>query len=165
MAFVPVLAALLLAGTAPAPAAQVPQVGASPVEPVAEPYDEAADGGALVDAAVREAKASGKLLLVEFGANWCLDCRTLAGVVRLDPVRAWLGRHYAVAAVDVGRFKKNRDVAARYGVIITAIPTVVVATPDGKVLNESDETALSDARHMTPQAIVDLLGRWTAARP
>jgi hypothetical protein len=60
----------------------------------------------------------------------------------------------------VGRFKKNLDIAAQYGVKINAAPTVLVITPDGRVLNQGNVFALADARSMSAQAVVNLLAGW-----
>jgi len=159
-----VLGLIGLALASPALAASdPPKLTESAIDPIAAPYDEAADGHEQIDAAIKVAKRTHKRVLIDFGGNWCPDCRALAGVMQEPSVKSWLDRHYATVLLDVGRMKKNKDIAERYGITVTAVPTVIVATPDGKVLNATDNpAALSDARHLTPQAIVDVLARWTA---
>jgi hypothetical protein len=41
------------------------------------------------------------------------------------------------------------------------IPAVLVAEPNGELINGADVSHLSDAHSMTPQAIVDWLAKWT----
>jgi hypothetical protein len=46
---------------------------------------------------------------------------------------------------------------------LTAAPTVLVLTPDGRRLNPNQEFALADARRMSAQAVVDLLASWAGS--
>jgi hypothetical protein len=65
-------------------------------------------------------------------------------------------------AVDVGRFDRNLQVPARFGFTarLKGVPTVIIATPDGKLVNRDDVFATSDARHMTPQALAGYLAKY-----
>lgn len=130
--------------------------------PLPLPYDESADAKADVAAAIARAKANGKHVLLDFGGDWCPDCRILAGVLELDEVKGAIARTFEVAMIDVGRKDKNLDIAAAYGVKITAVPTVIILDPQGRFLNSGHPTALSNARAMKPQAIVDTIFRWIA---
>ncbi len=152
--FIPAAVAVLLMAAAPV----VPPQDATPVK---APYDTEADAHAQVQAAIAAAQASGRKVLIDFGGNWCPDCRMLAGVLAAPEVKPWAEKGFITVMVDVGRFKKNMDIAAKYGVKVTAVPTVLVLTPDGQVLNKNDVFALSNARAMSPQAVVDLLAGWT----
>jgi thiol:disulfide interchange protein len=130
---------------------------------VTAPYDEKADADTQVDAAFARAKQNGKLVLIDLGGNWCLDCIILANVMRLPDMQPYMAAHYEVVSVDIGRLEKNLQIPARLGVDkkqIVGVPAVLVATPDGKLLNSGKITMLDDARSMTPQAIADWLGRW-----
>ena len=141
-------------------AAAAPVVPPGKATPVARPYDEAADAHAAVTAAFAAARASGHKVLLDFGGNWCPDCRMLAGVLDMPEVQTWSAQHFETVYIDVGRFTKNTDLAQAYGVKLTAAPTVLVVTPDGKLLNGDHVFALADARYMSAQAVVDLLASW-----
>ncbi len=131
--------------------------------PLPFPYNEQADAKAEVAAAIARAKASGKHVLLDFGGNWCPDCRVLGGVLELNEVEGHVSRTFEVAMIDVGRFNKNLDIAQTYGVKITAVPTVIILDPQGRFLNAGQPTALSNARAMKPQAIVDTIFGWLVA--
>ena len=62
------------------------------------------------------ALAHHQLLLIDLGGNWCGDCRVLAGTMALPEVKAFVDAHYEVVTVDVGRFDKNLQIPARYGI-------------------------------------------------
>jgi thiol-disulfide isomerase/thioredoxin len=151
------LAAALLLTLAAAP---LPRLGDTASPPVATPYDTNADAHAAVDTAFARARANGHKVMLDFGGNWCPDCRALAGVLANPAVQGWTAENYETVLIDVGRFKKNLDIAQRYGVKITAAPTVLVLTPGGKLLNGDRVFALADARSMSGQAVVDLLADW-----
>ena len=40
------------------------------------------------------------------------------------------------------------------------MPALLIATPDGKLVNGADIFATADARSMTPQAIADYLAKY-----
>ncbi|HEY0301007.1 MAG TPA: thioredoxin family protein [Rhizomicrobium sp.] len=162
-----VLAAFALA--APAFAAPAPKLALDSIAnlPVVEryPYDETASPAATdaaVAAAFDRAKKTGKLVLLDLGGNWCGDCVVLANIMALPELKPFLAAHYEVVSVDVGRFNKNLQVPARFGFTqrLLGVPTVLIATPQGKLVNGSDVFALADARHMTPQAVADWLAKW-----
>ena len=161
------LAAAFAASTALAAAAPlgVPVISSAPLEAVAHPYDESADAHAQLDAALAEAKRTGKHVLLDFGGNWCPDCRIFAGIIERPEVKPWVDANYVTVPIDVGRYNKNLDIAQQFGVPIKAAPTVVVLSSDGTPQNRDEITALSDARSMTPQAVVSLLAHWCGQAP
>jgi thiol:disulfide interchange protein len=126
------------------------------------PYDETANADAAVDAAFAKAKAEHKRVMLDLGGNWCGDCRVLAGIMDLPKMRRFLEDHYVLVSIDVGRFNKNLQVPARFGITqrLVGVPSVLVADPDGNLVNRNDIFALADARSMTPQAIADWLAQW-----
>lgn len=126
------------------------------------PYDESANADAAVDAALARAKAEHKLVLIDLGGNWCADCRILSGVMALPEVASFVDAHYVVVNVDVGRFNRNRQILTRFGVTrrLEAVPALLIATPDGALLDRDRIIEIQDARALTPQAIVDWLAQW-----
>ncbi len=150
------------AGAAPAPQVQIATID-DLAKPLPLPYDEAANADAKVAAAKAQAGRTGKKLLIDLGGNWCPDCRVLAGIMRIPEVKAFVAKHYEVVTVDVGRFDKNGQVAAHYGITgrLAGVPAVLVVDPKtDRLINAGHITALSDARHMTPQALADWLAQW-----
>ncbi len=130
--------------------------------PSPHPYDTTADAHAQVDAAFAAARSSGRDVLIDFGANWCPDCRMLNGVMQMPTVRAWRDSRFETVLVNVDRFNVNMDLAARYGVTVKQIPTVLVLTPQGRLLDPDGTLALGNARAMSPQASVDQIAAWDA---
>lgn len=136
--------------------------------PLPYPYDEKASAR-VMDGRVAKARAQArrehKLLLVDLGGNWCGDCRVLYATMQLPEVKQFVRDHYVVVTVDVGRFDKNLQVPAAYGITkrLEGVPALLIVDPTtNKLLDEGHVAALSDARHMTPQALADWLAQWTS---
>ena len=116
-----------------------------------------------MDRARTRAAASHKLLLIDLGGNWCLDCRILAGTMDLPELKAFVHRRFELVTVDVGRFDKNLAIPARYGITkrLEGVPSLLVVDPrTNRLLNAGHVSALADARSMTPQALADWLAQW-----
>lgn len=163
----PIIALLSLALAAPV-GATAPRVPIASFEQLAKPlplpYDEQANAQAVVAAAKARARAKHKLLLIDLGGNWCLDCRLLAGTMDLPQLQKFIAAKYEVAVVDIGRFDKNLDIPAHYGIKdrMEGVPSVLIVDPrTDKLINQGHTAALADARSMTPQALADWLAGWT----
>ena len=116
-----------------------------------------------VAAAFARARKSHKRVLIDLGGNWCGDCVVLANVMQLPEMKPFLAAHYEIVSVDVGRFDKNLQIPARFGIKkrLAGVPSLLIVEPDGKtLLDAGDVSALADARHMTPQGLADWLAKW-----
>lgn len=147
------------AGTA-TPAA-TPKPLATP-KPAATPlYDKSADARADIAAALALAKAEGKRVLLDFGADWCPDCHVLSAYMEGPAGRQLVEPAFHVVRIDVGQWDHNVDVAHEYGNPIgTGIPAVVVLEPDGTMVGSSAEGTLANARGMSEQQVLDYLAKW-----
>lgn len=161
-------AVLAAALAAPAFAVSPPKVSISSYDqlktPLPYPYDEKADASAALDRALVRAKTSGKRVLIDMGGNWCPDCRILATTMELPEVKAFVDRYFVVVKVDVGRFDKNLQVPARYGVTerLAGVPAIMVVDPKSgrELVGKAAVAELADARHMAPQALADWLAKY-----
>lgn len=156
-----VLPALAAAASAPPPRVSIGSIDALPSIPE-HPYDENADADRAVAAAFARARGQHKDVLIDLGGNWCADCRILAGIMALPEVRSFVDAHYVVVDVDIGRFNRNLQIPARFGITerLEGVPSILIATPDGQLVDQGHIAALADARSMTPQGIVDWLASW-----
>ena len=159
----------LIAASVPRPAAapvSAPRVGVASFEALAKPLPlpyHAGDAKAEIAAARARAVKAHKRVLIDLGGNWCLDCRLLAAVMETPRMRPFVAKHFEVVTVDVGRFDQNMDIPASYGVKgrLQGVPAVLIVDPKtNRLINAGRETALADARSMTPQAVADWLAGW-----
>jgi len=160
----PLLAASVIAFPALA-GAPPPRVSIQTLSELSVPgsaYDTSADADGDVARAFAQARIQNKRVLIDLGGNWCGDCRVLAAIMELPEVQQFLEAHYVVVSVDVGRFNRNLQIPARFGITqrLEGVPAVLIASPDGRLVNVGHIEALEDARRMTPQDIVNWLASW-----
>jgi thioredoxin 1 len=146
------LAALALLGGASAPAT------------AQRLYDPSVNAAAAIDSALAAAKVDGKLVLLDFGADWCLDCVVLDRLFHDPFVQRYLADRYHVVRIDVGQFDRNLDISRRYGDPIKGgVPAAVVLTGSGRLLVSTTDGALESARAMNAAEILRLLEGWAAS--
>jgi len=127
-----------------------------------QPYDETANAEAQVAAAFARAKKNHKRVLIDLGGNWCVDCIVLANFVRLPEMRRFMEAHYEIVLVDVGRFNRNLQIPARFGITkkLEGVPALLIVTPDGRLVNGGNIFATADAHSMTPQTLAAYLAKY-----
>ena len=159
------LAVLMLATPAlaavPAPKPSIATLQQLPVV-LMQPYDEHANADAMVAAAFDRARKSHKRVLIDLGGNWCVDCVVLANFLKLPEMQRFMAAHYEMVSVDVGRFDRNQQIPARFGITgrLKGVPALLIATPDGELVNGDDVFATADASTMTPQALAAYLAKY-----
>lgn len=123
--------------------------------------------------AMRKAEEEKKLVLIDFtGSDWCSACIHLRrNVLDNRDFRAYADEHFVLMEVDLPRRKsfdpslraKNEAIAARYNV--AAYPTIMVLTPQGRVLGgfqEGDKTVKAAIAALDNACTVDALFRKAA---
>src|SRR5512147_521168 len=84
-----------------------------------------------IDKAFKQAQAQNKILMVEFGADWCADCVVLTRTLNEGATKKYFEQHFVIVSVDVGQFDRNIDIMKSLNVKTGAIPTAVFFNPDG----------------------------------
>lgn len=128
-------------------------------------YDESADARAQIAAALADASRAHVPVLVVFGANWCGDCKALDAAFKEGASAPLIAKNFKVVKVNVGRFDRNVDLAASYGVPLKkGIPAVAVLSQQGKVLYATAGGELADAHAMGDNGIYEFFAK-VAAQP
>ena len=124
-------------------------------DPADLPYDDSADARIVVADARQQAVEAGQFLMITFGANWCRDCRTLHHILKTDDVKAFTNGVVQFANVDVGKFNRNREVAAELGIDLTrGIPVAIFYDPAGNTIGTTNDGQLEPARYYTSKQIL-----------
>lgn len=157
------LAYLLNTATPPPPTLEVPR---APTFPVSGPYNEKAVPQDDIDAALTSAQQDGKLVLLDFGANWCTDCLVLTQLFEDPAVQPYLDENFHVVQIDVGYWDKNLDVVQKYGYPIEkGVPAIVILSANGETIASTKDGALANARTATTDEILGYLKAWVAKKP
>ncbi len=131
--------------------------------PEAQPFDAKANASNDADAALLRAKASGKMVLVILGANWCHDSRALAGWLAQPRFAAMVASRYELVYVDVGRKNRNLDIARRFGLSkVKGTPTLLILDATGKLLNRKDAPTWRNAASRSEDKIYNALANFKA---
>jgi thiol-disulfide isomerase/thioredoxin len=166
----PTLASTATAALPPTPIATLPptltpMATEVPVD-IHAPYNENAIPADDIANALAQSENDGKLVLLDFGANWCPDCLVLTTLFEDPAVKPFLVENYHVVRIDIGMGDKNLDVSQKYGnPIEKGIPAVVVLTPNGEIIATTKDGSLANARTATAQEILGLLKTWLAQKP
>lgn len=128
-------------------------------------YDESADAHQDIAKAVASAGASGKNVVLIFGANWCPDCRALDSQMHKPELASIIENNFVIVKVDLGRHDKNLDLADKYHVPVQlGIPALAVLDSRGNLLYAMDQGQFADARLMSTESIKAFFVQWKPKR-
>ena len=119
------------------------------------PYDANIDARLEVTKAREAAVKEQKILMITFGANWCMDCRNLHRRLKSEDVKKYAEGRFLFVNVDVGKFNQNADLAKELGVTLSrGIPVAIFFNSDGEVIGTTNEGQLEPARRHTSKQIL-----------
>ena len=119
-----------------------------------------------IEGAMQQAAKEHKRVLVDFGGNWCPDCKVLDINLKKPENEALLRKNFVVVHVNVGDkgITDNFDVAERYGIPLKkGVPALAVLDADGKVLYAQKNGEFESMRKMDPASVTDFLNKWKPA--
>jgi thiol:disulfide interchange protein len=126
-------------------------------------YPEPSRAAADIDAAVQQAASEHKRVLVDFGGDWCTDCKILDINFKRPENAALLKSKYVVVHVNVGDrgIQQNFEIAERYGIPLKkGVPALAVLDAKGKVVYAQSNGEFESMRSMDPKSVNDFLRRW-----
>jgi thiol:disulfide interchange protein len=129
-------------------------------------YQPTADADKDIAAAVAMAASQKKLVLIEFGGDWCVDCWVLDTLMHEKTVEPIVRESFLVVKVDVGSFDRNLHITKRYGDPISAgVPAVVILDGKGVMIASTKEKPWENARGMKAEDVRRQLEIWAAKKP
>jgi thiol-disulfide isomerase/thioredoxin len=111
--------------------------------------------------ALTRAKAQHKRVILDFGGNWCGDCKVL-DIYFHDPAnKSLLEENFELVDVNIGRFDANQDIADRYGIPLKrGVPALVILSPEGKVLLAQTHGEFESMRNLQSSDLTKFLNDW-----
>ncbi len=126
-------------------------------------YSETADPKADIAAALQQARAENKRVILDFGGDWCGDCQVLDIYMHQNPNADLLAKSFLIVHVDIGHMDHNVDVAEKYNIPLKkGVPALAVLDADGKLLYSQQHGDFENMRNMQPGDVTDFLNRWKA---
>ena len=126
-------------------------------------YPEVTRASADIEAAQKQAAREGKRVLVDFGGDWCTDCKILDINFKRPENASLLASRYVVVHVNVGAkgITDNFPIAERYGIPLKkGVPALAVLDAKGQVLYAQKNGEFESMRSMDPASVNDFLKRW-----
>jgi thiol:disulfide interchange protein len=114
-----------------------------------------------IAAALKTAAAQHRRVILDFGGDWCPDCRVLDGYFHDAANKPILDANYVLVHINVGHVDQNLDIAARYAIPLTkGVPALAVLDINGKLLYSQKTGEFEAMRHMESGAVTEFLQRW-----
>jgi len=112
-------------------------------------------------AALGTAAANHKRVILDFGGNWCPDCRVLDLYFHDATNKPILDANFVLVHVNIGRLNENLDIAARYEVPLNkGVPALAVLGEHGDLLYSQKTGEFEAMRGMQSKAVTDFLTQW-----
>jgi thioredoxin 1 len=124
-------------------------------------YPNTPDAKPEIQQALATAKAEHKRVILDFGGNWCGDCKALNIYFHQPPNDQLLAQNFVLVDVNIGRYDMNLDVAEKYGIPLKkGVPALAVIAPDGKLLHAQSTGEFENMRNMEASSVTDFLNEW-----
>jgi len=117
-------------------------------------------------AGLKTAAASHKRLILDFGGNWCGDCKVLDIYFHNPANRTILESNYVLVHVNIGHMDENQAIAEHYQVpLAKGVPALAVLDEHGKLLYSQKTGEFEAMRRMEPNAVTSFLIQWKPVKP
>ena len=149
------LAGSVIHAQTPVPAQTAPTSQPKPI------YPDAAAAPADIKAALAKADREHKRVILDFGGNWCGDCKALASYFHKAPNDDLLKNNFVLVEVNIGKFDQNLDIAKKYEVPLKlGVPALAVLDAKGNILLSQKHGEFESMRSLDPSALTKFLEQW-----
>lgn len=129
-------------------------------------YPDPAQAKSDIAAALKQAAATHKRVILDFGGNWCGDCHVLDYYFESSANRPILDANYVLVHVNVGQYDANLDIAKRYGIPLEkGVPALVVLSDTGRVLYSQKSGEFEKMGQMQASTVTNFLVQWKPTKP
>lgn len=126
-----------------------------------EIYPDPSQARADVAAAIKQASATHKRVLIDFGGNWCGDCQVLDIYFHNEQNRPILESNFVLVHVNIGHMDENVNLAQKYKVPLErGVPALAVLSENGTLLYSQRGGEFEAMRRMESSAVTQFLVQW-----
>jgi thiol:disulfide interchange protein len=116
-------------------------------------------------AGLRTAAAQHKRVILDFGGDWCADCKVL-DIYFHDPInKPLLDANFVLVRINIGMRDQNLKIAERYQVPMDkGVPALAVLDEHGRLLYSQRTTEFGPMRRMESSAVTSFLLQWKPSK-
>jgi thioredoxin 1 len=131
-----------------------------------ELYPDPSQAKADIAAALKNATATHRRVLLDFGGNWCGDCRVLDIYMHDDKNKPLVDANFVVVHINIGHMDENVDLADQYDIPLKrGVPALAVLSEHGKLLYSQKNGEFEAMRRMESSSVTEFLVHWRPERP
>jgi thioredoxin 1 len=129
-------------------------------------YPDPGQAKADIAAALKSAAATHRRILLDFGGNWCGDCKVLDIYMHDDKNKPLVDANFVVVHINVGHYDANLDLAEQYEIPLKrGVPALAILSDHGKLLYSQKNGEFEAMRRMDSASVTDFLVHWRPERP
>jgi thiol:disulfide interchange protein len=129
-------------------------------------YPDPGQAKADIAAALRSAAATHRRILLDFGGNWCGDCKVFDIYMHDDKNKPLVDANFVVVHINIGRFDANLDLAEKYEIPLKrGVPALAVLSEHGELLYSQKNGEFEAMRSMASSSVSDFLVHWRPNGP
>jgi thioredoxin 1 len=124
-------------------------------------YSDTADARLDIQQALTTASREHKRVILDFGGNWCGDCKVLDIYLHQQPNLDLLQQNFVLVHVNIGRYDRNTDLAEKYEVPLKrGVPGLAVLDAHGNLLYSQKNGEFETMRKVDPNSVTEFLNAW-----
>jgi thiol:disulfide interchange protein len=129
-------------------------------------YPDPAQASTDLATALKTAASSHKRILLDFGGNWCADCKVLDIYFQDESNRTILEADYVLVHMNIGHMNANLDLARQYEVPLEkGVPALAVLDEHGTLLYSQKGGEFEAMRRMESAEVTKFLVQWEPEKP
>jgi thioredoxin-related protein len=118
-----------------------------------------------IAAAVKQAKAENKLVLIQAGGNWCSWCllfeKTVKNDVQLDSA---IKANYIVYHLNFSNENQNDEIFTKYSYAQRfGFPVFLILDPKGKLIHTQNSSYLEEGKGYNKSKVLGFFSDWSVA--
>jgi thiol:disulfide interchange protein len=115
--------------------------------------------------AIADATREHKRVIVDFGGNWCSDCKVLDYYLHEPPNAGLLARDFILVDINIGLYTHNLDLAEKYNIPIRkGVPALAVLSSRGRLLYSQTGGQFENMSRISLDAVTAFLDMWKPVR-
>lgn len=116
-----------------------------------------------IEAALKEAKQSGRHVFIQAGGNWCIWCARFNDFITTDKsIDSLVQKNYVVYHLNYSKENYNKKIMAKYGFPQRfGFPVFLVLNSKGELLHTQNSAYLEESKGYDKGKVVEFFQHWS----